>query len=567
VGSEDEVIVTGSRPEPERITNTQEAGVDEGGVVKARGDHLVILRRGRLFTVSIADGGLRPVDSIDAYPPGVDSENDWYDEMLVSGDQVIVIGFSYARGGTEISRFRLGADGRLTFRDAYHMRSDDYYSSRNYASRVVGDQLILYAPLDLRWAADPLEALPVLRRWTGDPEAAFRRIAGPRQVFMAPQLRRSEDGDIAALHTVSRCDLSAPTLTCAATVVLGPEGRNFYVSPEAVYLWTSKGWYGDDDDQAYEAPASSLYRIPLDGSRPGAVLTRGSPVDQFSFREDADAGMIEVFVLSQGDGDEMWRPEFAEGAPALLRLPLDRFGNGSREAPRSDYRLLPSLGGEHGSRNRFVGDHLLYSANRWDPEAQRESGALLVAPVAGGPVRTFAFNEPITRLEVLGRDALAVSGQDEVAFTTVTLSGGPRLADRYVAQGAGEAESRSHAFFYSPDRGGRQGASGVLGLPVARAAARGNDDLVGGEADMLFLRRAEGRLSALGRLESHADRAVDDGCVASCVDWYGDARPIFLRGRIFALLGYEMVEGRIVEGGVREVARVDFTPARRADKD
>ena len=41
----------GAAAEP-GITNTQEAGVDEGGIVKMRGDILVILRRGRLFTVS-----------------------------------------------------------------------------------------------------------------------------------------------------------------------------------------------------------------------------------------------------------------------------------------------------------------------------------------------------------------------------------------------------------------------------------------------------------------------------------------------------------------------------------
>jgi hypothetical protein len=41
----------------ESITNTQEAGIDEGGIVKMRGDALVILRRGRLFTVSTRDGG------------------------------------------------------------------------------------------------------------------------------------------------------------------------------------------------------------------------------------------------------------------------------------------------------------------------------------------------------------------------------------------------------------------------------------------------------------------------------------------------------------------------------
>ncbi|MGZ8346635.1 MAG: beta-propeller domain-containing protein, partial [Allosphingosinicella sp.] len=101
--------------QPQSITNTQEANVDEGGIVKVHGQNLVILRRGRLFTVSLADGVLRPVDSINAFPPGVSGSGDWYDEMLVAGDRVIVIGYSYARGGTEINRFRISREGRLRF--------------------------------------------------------------------------------------------------------------------------------------------------------------------------------------------------------------------------------------------------------------------------------------------------------------------------------------------------------------------------------------------------------------------------------------------------------------------
>ena len=53
---------------------------------------------------------------------------------------------------------------------------------------------------------------------------------------------------------------------------------------------------------------------------------------------------------------------------------------------------------------------------------------------------------------------------------------------------------------------------------------------------------------------------VDDGCIASCIDWYGDARPIFLGDRIFALLGYEIVEGREQGGRIRELRRIDLTP-------
>ena len=98
---------------------------------------------------------MRPVDSINAFPPGVSGEGDWYDEMLLLGDRVIVVGYSYARGGTELNRFRLSPDGRLRYEDSYHLQSNDYYSSRNYASRLIGNRLIFYTPLELELGRRP----------------------------------------------------------------------------------------------------------------------------------------------------------------------------------------------------------------------------------------------------------------------------------------------------------------------------------------------------------------------------------------------------------------------------
>ena len=88
------------------VTNVQHAGVDEGGIVKLHGEHLVVLRRGRLFTVRIGDGVLEPVSSADAFGPDIDPRGAWYDEMLISGNTIVVIGYSYARGGTEIGAVR-----------------------------------------------------------------------------------------------------------------------------------------------------------------------------------------------------------------------------------------------------------------------------------------------------------------------------------------------------------------------------------------------------------------------------------------------------------------------------
>lgn len=103
----------------ESITNTQVAGVDEGGIVKRRGDHLVVLRRGRLFTIRIGGDALKPIASIDAFGPDIDPSGAWYDEMLVSGDTIVVIGYSYQRGGTEIGLFDLDPSGGLKYRATY----------------------------------------------------------------------------------------------------------------------------------------------------------------------------------------------------------------------------------------------------------------------------------------------------------------------------------------------------------------------------------------------------------------------------------------------------------------
>lgn len=104
--------------------------------------------------------------------------------------------------------------------------------------------------------------------------------------------------------------------------------------------------------------------------------------------------------------------------------------------------------------------------------------------------------------------------------------------------------------------------SGVLGLPVRRTGKAGCEQLEEGSASIVFLANQGAALDELGELAAQPERAVEDGCVASCVDWYGNARPLFLRGRIFALMGYELVE-RVMDGDrIREVRRTDFTPRR-----
>ncbi|MBC7985821.1 MAG: beta-propeller domain-containing protein, partial [Sphingomonadaceae bacterium] len=452
------------------ITNTQEVGVDEGGIVKIRGDILVILRRGRLFTVSIAGGEMRAIDAINAFPPGVDGRGDWYDEMLIAGDRVIVVGYSYARGGTEINRFRLSPDGRLRFEDAHQLRSNDYYSSRNYASRLIGNRLIFYTPLNLSWRDDPLEALPGVKRWGGDAgDRAFRPIAGPRQIYIARDLLRARDAEVSTLHSVTTCDVTAPDLGCSATGVIGPGSRTFYVSGNAVYLWISDAWaYDDPPANAF----SHIYRLSLSDEPPSAIGARGAPVDQFSFREDAADAMLNVLVRAGSGGDAMWGAEASEGTIALLRLPLSEFGDGSQEARQRYYRLLPKPEGHAWSfQNRFVGEHVVYGYGGFTQSYGEATPVAVAVPVRGGPIAQLPLRHAPERIEALGADALVVgSGQaGSLGFSAIELTRDPpRLGDAYAMPAAAQGEARSHAFFFRPDPGSPDGASGVLGLPIAR---------------------------------------------------------------------------------------------------
>ena len=176
-----------------------------------------------------------------------------------------------------------------------------------------------------------------------------------------------------------------------------------------------------------------------------------------------------------------------------------------------------------------------------------------------GDTAELALKHGVDRIEALGSDAIVVGtdGQD-LHFTSVRLGDSPELVDEFVRKGASQGELRSQGFFYKPD--GTD--SGMLGLPISAPGREGYQHLFQGSAAILFLRNQSLHFEELGELGAESDKAVDDGCRASCVDWYGNSRPLFVRGRVLALLGYEIVEGSLKEGRMRETRRINYAPQR-----
>lgn len=556
----------------ESITNVQTAGVDEGGIVKRAGDYLIILRRGRLFTVKVGGDALQPAATVDAYAPNADPNGAWYDELLISGNTVVVVGYSYARGGTEIGLFELDDGGALRYRATWHLRSFDYYSSRNYASRLIGRKLVFYSPTILQpWGPQPMQMMPGVRRWQGQATPAeFERILPATRIY-----RTDDEFDPAqplALHTVTSCDLGSADMRCESTAVLGPAGRVFYVSQGSVYVWTTSqprrrmvplpaqpqstqppmgggsapstapptgGTAIAPPMTAAQASLSAVFRIPLDGAVPTALKTTGAPIDQLSFLEDG-RGFLNVLLGESGSGESMWGSERAgTGRMALLRVPLSAFGDGRGAAQREHYRVLPGVQG-YGVQNRFIGDWLLWGG--------ASSAYALRYADASGAAQALEPGHAVERIEAMGQHAVLVGNAgNDLHFSSLRL--GPReaaLAGRHVQAGARQGETRTHGFFFRPT-----GAEdGLLGLPVlGNPGTRRGAVYAGaqGSAAVMFLRQRNLDFHALGELGARAT-TQDDACKASCVDWYGNARPIFLGERVFALMGYELVEGRL-EGG------------------
>ena len=545
-----DVAAKSAEPAQESVTNTQHAGVDEGDIVKVHGDHLVILRRGRLFTVAIGDGQLKAVSMVDAFGPEIDPKATWYDEMLISADTVAIIGYSYERGGTEVGLFNIDAQGQLSYRSTYHLRSNDYYSSRNYASRLIGNKLIFYSPFYMYpGQQDRFSAFPAVRKWhKGAKEDEFQRIVPATRIY-----RPEADFDISfnsALHTVTVCDLANAGFECQATSVIGPAGRVFYVSPDAVYVWASSWWYGEN-----KRLPSLLFRMPLDGSAPSALRVSGSPVDQFSFLQTEDQH-LNVLVRSQGKGDGMWRAEVADGEIALMRIPVASFSDGSQMVPATSFQQLPKPEG-YTFQNRFAGDYLIYGTGNgwWSQETLQKPKDLFLFNWKNNNSFKLQLPHGVDRIELLGSDAVVVGTDGKnLHFSAIRLDENPQVASRYTREAASQGELRSHGFFYKPE----DENNGTLGLPISVPGRSGYRHLFESSAAILFLHNESLQFKPIGELGAQAEKAVDDKCRASCVDWYGNARPLFLRGRVFALLGYELVEGKLEDGRLSELRRINY---------
>jgi hypothetical protein len=255
----------------------------------------------------------------------------------------------------------------------------------------------------------------------------------------------------------------------------------------------------------------------------------------------------------------MWAAESSEGSVALFRAPLSSFADGLAPAKVEHFRVLPQPV-EGAFENRFVGTQLLYGVgDSWGPAEGNDESTLFVVGVRDGSIDRIQLPHSVNRIEPMHTNAVVVGTDrnERLHFSGLRLGRSPARVQHYSMPNASQGELRSHGFFYlpHPDR------TGLLGLPVRASGESGWKHLNEDSIAVLYLENTGRDFKELGVLAGAVeDEEPDDDCVASCVDWYGNSRPIFLRDRVFALIGYELVEGTFRNGRIRVARRIDFTP-------
>jgi hypothetical protein len=414
-----------------------------------------------------------------------------------------------------------------------------------------------------------------VRRWLREGEHRAATTAG-RRLFDARDIYRPIQSTLApTIHTISVCPLGGPRagdeLDCRSTAIAGTPAREFYVSNDHIYLWLSHGWdhYGGPSSERCAARAqgsfdyageAALFQISLADGRPRAMFVRGAPYDQLGM--EATANAFRALAV--------WTDNRCMDAPPDLPLrffatPLSAFTTTPRAAPEARFTPLPSPGGR-GLENRFTVNHLVYGAHeQWSsypPSGAQQLSGRVVAVPSDNPAAAIVLDTPhnVIRVESIGVKAVLTGYRREGALSVsvLDLRRTPRLASTLELQGRYESEGRSHAFNASVDADG----AGLMGLPTVQLrGGAGRWWWNSQSSDVSFMSLdAEGRIAALGEIASDPDaRHPQYACEVSCIDWYGNSRPIFVNGRVFALSGTELIEGKVERGRITERGRVNLT--------
>lgn len=555
------ISVTGSRiSSSDIITNNQEAGVDEGDIVKKFGNLLFVLRRGVLYSIDIAPGGtpgLAQVSRLDVGPIVGDTDDPmWYDEILVAGNTLILLGFNWMEDRSELLVFDIDSHGALSRRTHYGIAVEDYFSGSNYGVRIESDNLLLSLSVTLDahggdWPAWNRLDLP------GTP---WHPLIEPEDVYLPVTLETDP-----TLHLIARCPLEKlghDDMACITTGIIAGRASEFYASVNAAYLsvvtWDKEAllnpqfnaWMIDYDPALSHLRAlrhTVIYRIPFDTAQQALMAqVPGVTGNQFSFLEHDG-----TLYLTTSEGG-------AERIVNLQRIELQHFtlspgtwAEPIAQIPASDaHRVF-----------RFTDDALWIGTHAWSlPTEGGAPAPLLRQALDGSPWTSVPVTHSTDMLQPVGKHLLALGeyGEDTWRASLITDQTSAHISDSVEIAGYAPADHRSHAINLTglPDG---DWLIGFPGMPRDETQALDfedtdfDDEAIDPALDLLLYRISDDRLIQTGALTM--DDPTTAACTRHCYNWYGNARIFFIGPRIFALSGGVLAEASLVNGKLIEQRR------------
>lgn len=574
------IEVTGSSVESTlySITNNQVNGVDEGDIVKVSGDYLLILRQGKIFSVRLSEYGaseLEPLSEVDIVQPGW-SKDVWYDELLVVEDIILVLGYSYTLAASQILRFKIDSHGVITYKDGIAIKSNDYFSSDNYASRLFKGKYLTYLPVDLiANHPDELDGfgvnIPKFAKLNSNTarNLIWEEIVKPIDIYKPNQVVTYP-----ILHTMITCSPLSESFECTGKGVISSDNYEYFVSQSAFYLWTyalpkqlvTDFNYDENWNTHYESTATSqmsgesrLFKLEHLSQKFKFVEVDGVPVDQFSF--DENEGVLNIVAVNNPLSKNKEKAQ-------LYQIEKDDFDSSSNPQimPYRTLYLAPNF-----INNRFFEGWLVlgYYADinggyksKASVEPQFTLSLESLSTAAGLHIE---LGHSVDRIEKVGRK-LFISGIDndfKFRVSIINMENEPFLEGKGIFDGFLEHDTRSHAFNF------RQfdNQLGVAGITVYKKDDNSGNALLNDfywdenvPANIIFFGLDGGYdVKIAGEVKSHAQRiSITDDCEISCVDWYGNSRPFFINGRIFALTGDELIELQLIGNEINEIRRVNI---------
>lgn len=575
----EEIIVTAQKQEVS-ITHNQEPGVDEGDIVKRAGDYLIVLRKGELYSVKLGlnDSSHMQLRGHQRIISPMNNTHVWYDELLIYRDSVIVLGYSYETTASLLAFYRLEPSGSLTYQKTYSIDSSDYYDTDNYAIRLIGDQLVFYQPMrlslsqnstDFQKSLDELTRPLQARRFSDGRAPVIVQLSGSRRWF-APV----EHADFPVVHTIVRCSLTTPELVCETTSIIGARGAEFYVSPNAFYLWSSDeaqaldfSTINDEDyrqllrhgalEQWTRRRMAFLYRLDHHTGKLGVIQVQGFPENQFALAE-RDQRLLAIATVSKDDIDIS--DNLAAGVYGL-QIPVADFQAELRAAQPSAYHWISS--GEEMTTSRFLNDYAVI-AQTVEGAGRRTRTDVFAWQWPSGRVFSWLSRYPIHALHPVSNALIALGQTDKgrtLALQVYAMERGPRLTDVLTFNDTYLMESRSHGFNSSDVQG-----HSIFGIPLLHLMPDQLDTFTDQEVFYptnigFFELTPLHQVHDVGEIEGSERQKSEKPCEVSCIDWYGAARPFFIDDRLYALMDFELVRARLVRGKIEVEERLSLTGA------